>query len=177
MNELILLACDIFSIVPLAIYFGMLYLGIYSGNFNETLSFCLFFFVNNEITSIIKKLPYPESLWNVTRRPEGSFNTDYLSRNGPSKKDAPGFPSGHMTSMAAFAMYMILRKKGEMEWGIFIQENTLFFGLNVLSVLLMGFARWYKKCHNMPQIIAGTIYGSVTAYLYFSYIGKYLITN
>ena len=103
MNEQILLVCDIYSVVPLAIYFAMFYMGIYTGNVNEALGFCLFFYVNNEITSIIKKLPYPESLWDVTRRPEGSFNTDYLSRNGPSKKDAPGFPSGHMTSMAAFA--------------------------------------------------------------------------
>ena len=86
MNEQILLACDIYSVVPLGIYFAMLYFGFYTDNINEALGFCLFFFVNNEITSIIKKLPYPESLWKVTRRPEGSFNTDYLSRNGLSKK-------------------------------------------------------------------------------------------
>ena len=175
MNEQILLVCDIYSVVPLAIYFAMFYMGIYTGNVNEALGFCLFFYVNNEITSIIKKLPYPESLWDVTRRPDGSFNTDYLSRNGPSKKDAPGFPSGHMTSMAAFAMYMILRKKGEQDWDEFIRENTVFFWLNVGSVLLMAFARWYKKCHNITQILAGTIYGSVTAYIYFNCIGKYLI--
>ena len=175
MNDQLMLICDIYSIVPLAIYFGMFYFGIYSGNINESLGFMVYFYINNEITSIIKKLPYPKSLWDVTRRPEGSFNTDYLSRNGPSKKDAPGFPSGHMTSMAAFAMYMILRKKGDMDWENFIRENMFFFLANILSVLLMGFARWYKNCHNMTQIIGGTIYGSVTAYLYFNYIGKYLI--
>ena len=177
MNEHILLACDIYSVVPLGIYFAMLYFGFYTDNINEALGFCLFFFINNEITSFIKKLPYPESLWEVTRRPEGSFNTDYLSRNGLSKKDAPGFPSGHMTSMAAFAMYMILRKKGDQDWDIFVKENSFFVGINVLSVLLMAFARWYKKCHNLTQIIGGTVYGSVTAYIYFNYIGKYLISN
>ena len=110
-----------------------------------------------------------------SRRPKGAYNTDYLSRNGKVSEDTPGFPSGHMTSMAAFAMYMILRKKGEQDWDEFIRENTVFFWLNVGSVLLMAFARWYKKCHNITQILAGTIYGSVTAYIYFNCIGKYLI--
>jgi membrane-associated phospholipid phosphatase len=177
MNDQLMLICDIYSIVPLAIYFAMFYFGICSGNINEALGFMVYFFINNEITSIIKRLPYPESLWEITRRPEGSFNTDYLSRNGPSKKDAPGFPSGHMTSIAAFAMYMVLRKKGDMDWDNFIRENMFFFLANILSVLMMGFARWYKNCHNMTQIIAGTIYGSVTAYFYFNYIGKYLIVG
>ena len=46
---------------------------------------------------------------------------------------------------------------------------------NILLIILMGFARWYKKCHNIVQIIAGIIYGGITTYLYYEYVGKYLI--
>jgi membrane-associated phospholipid phosphatase len=175
MNENILLACDLYSIIPIAIYFAVFYMGVYTSNFKESVSFIIFFYVNNYITGIIKKLPYPESLWNVTRRPEGAFNTDYFSRNGPAKKDANGFPSGHMTSVAGFCTYMILRKMGNQDFKEFVRENPGFFWANILLVLLMGFARWYKKCHNLTQIIGGIIYGGVTGYLYYTYIGKELI--
>ena len=61
----------------------MFYLGVYFGNYEEGISFMIFFFLNNTVTEIIKRLLAKESLWEVTRRPEGAFNTDYFSRNGP----------------------------------------------------------------------------------------------
>ena len=114
-------------------------------------------------------------MWDITRRPEGAFNTDYFSRNGPSKKDAPGFPSGHMTGITTFVLYMLLRKKGEMEWYNFIENNLSLFIFSVGIVCMMGFARWYKKCHNFFQILGGIFYGSFTTYIYYELIGKHLI--
>lgn len=175
MKDFLMLLCDYYSIIPIAIYLGMFYLAVYTGNYEEGISFMIFFFFNNAVTEIIKRLPWPESLWEVTRRPEGAFNTDYFSRNGPAKKDAPGFPSGHMTSMAGFCVYMILRKMGERSLEEFISEEPLFFWMNIFFIFLMGFARWYKKCHNLPQIIGGIVYGSITGYLYYTYVAKYLI--
>ena len=175
MNDNILLVCDIYSIIPLCIYFVMIYLGAYTNNINEALGFIIFYFINNEIVSIIKKLPYPKLLWDITRRPEGAFNTDYLSRNGSANKDAPGFPSGHMTSITAFCLYMVLRKKGELGWEEFIIGNPIFLGINILSIMAMGFARWYKSCHNMLQIVCGIIFGAITSYIYYELIGKSLI--
>ena len=76
MNDFILLLCDYYSLIPIAIYLGMFYLGVYTGNYEEGISFMIFFFLNNTVTEIIKKLPWPESLWEVTRRPEG-FSKKY----------------------------------------------------------------------------------------------------
>ena len=66
---------------------------------------------NSNMLSKIKRLPYPKSLYQITRRPEGSSNCDYLSRNGPQDSDAPGFPSGHMTTIGFFAAYQILSQE------------------------------------------------------------------
>ena len=175
MNQFILTVCDFYSIIPVAIYFGFFYMGLYLNNPKEAFSFLLFFYLNDNITKVIKSLPYPKPLWEITRRPDGAFNTDYLSRHGPSKKDAPGFPSGHMTSITSFCIYMILRKMDGRTLKEFVKEEPLYFYINILLIILMGFARWYKKCHNIVQIIAGIIYGGITTYLYYEYVGKYLI--
>tara|TARA_B100000768_G_scaffold147538_1_gene141112 strand:+ start:921 stop:1448 length:528 start_codon:yes stop_codon:yes gene_type:complete len=175
MNSNILLMCDYYSMVPILIYFSGFYAGIYLEKIYEVILFICFILINDYITKIIKGLPYPEFLWSITRRPEGAFNTDYFSRNGKALKNAPGFPSGHMTSITSFCIYMILRKKGNTLWLDFIKKNYMFILFNLLLICLMGFARWYKKCHNLFQIIGGIIYGSITSYLYFEYIGKYFI--
>tara|TARA_B100000795_G_C22805081_1_gene444313 strand:- start:5718 stop:6248 length:531 start_codon:yes stop_codon:yes gene_type:complete len=175
MEDLILLGCDFYSMVPIILYFSCIYLGIYNNMLEETIPFILFIFINNYGTSIIKNLPYPDFMWKITRRPEGAFNTDFFSRNGPAKKDANGFPSGHMAAITSFCIYMILRKKGNVEWTEFIGQNIIFLAFNIFVILLMGFARWYKKCHNIFQIIGGIIYGTITSYIYYEFIGKYLI--
>jgi membrane-associated phospholipid phosphatase len=175
MNDLILLGCDFYSMVPIILYFTGIYIGFYNNILTETLPFVIFIYINDLGTKLIKSLPYPGFMWDITRRPEGAFNTDYFSRNGLAKKDSPGFPSGHMTGITTFCIYMILRKKGNMELGEFINENIIFLLFNILVILLMGFSRWYKKCHNIFQILGGIIYGSITTYFYYEYIGKYLI--
>ena len=175
MNDLILLGCDFYSVVPILIYFSGIYFGFHFGILHETIPFLLFSFLNDQTTKFIKAIPYPEFMWDITRRPEGAFNTDYLSRNGLVRKDAPGFPSGHMTSISSLCFYMILRQKGDIPWEEFIRENMSLITFNIIVVLLMGFARWYKKCHNLFQITAGILYGTLTGYLYYEIIGKHLI--
>ena len=152
MVDRILLWCDYFSMVPILVYFSGIYAGMYFNVLPEALSFTIFSFLNDQSTKLLKSIPYPDFMWDITRRPEGAFNTDYFSRNGPSKKDAPGFPSGHMTGITTFVLYMLLRKKGEMEWYNFIENNLSLFIFSVGIVCMMGFARWYKKCHNFFQI-------------------------
>ena len=78
------------------------------------------------------------------QRPEGAFNTDYFSRNGPAKKDAQVF-HGHMTGITTFVLYMILRKKGDMNWLNFIKDNVNLFILSVGIVVMMGFADGIKN--------------------------------
>ena len=50
-------------------------------------------------------------LYRITRRPKGASNTDYLSKNGEASKDAPGFPSGHMTTTAFYSFYNAIENK------------------------------------------------------------------
>ena len=57
-----------------------------------------------------------------------------------------------------------------------MSEEPLFFLDEYFVYIFDGFCCiWYKKCHNLPQIIGGIIYGSITGYLYYTYIAKYLI--
>jgi hypothetical protein len=35
----------------------------------------------------------------------------------------------------------------------------------VAIIAAVAWARWYKKCHNLPQIIGGIAYGGGAAYL------------
>ena len=131
--------------------------------------------INDNITKIIKKTKISIVFIKLTRRPEGAFNTDMLSRNGKVKSTTPGFPSGHMTTISFFVVYMILRK-----WdfeGSFINyfSNNLVFNIfNISLIFLMAWARYYKKCHNITQIIGGFIYGSLTGALYYFIVGRYL---
>ena len=60
---------------------------------------------------MIKALPYPEFMWDITRRPEGAFNTDYFSRNGLAKKDAPVFPLVIWQALHHFVFICYLGKK------------------------------------------------------------------
>ncbi len=175
MLDPVLLWCDYFSMVPILVYFMGIYVGVYTNSMPEAFSFVIFTFLNDQITKMIKAIPYPKCMWEITRRPEGAFNTDYFSRNGPAKKDAPGFPSGHMAGITTFCLYMLLRKKGDMEWSEFIEENLCLVVISVFAVGMMGFARWYKNCHNVFQICGGIIYGGITTYLYYNIIGKNLI--
>ena len=175
MVDPVLLWCDYYSMVPILVYFIGLYVGVYTNSIPEAFSFVLFTFLNDQSTKMIKALPYPKCMWEITRRPEGAYNTDYFSRNGPAPKDSPGFPSGHMTGITLFCVYMILRKKGNIPWDEFLKNNQGFVLFNILVVLAMGFSRWYKTCHNLFQIVGGIFYGSLISYLYYEYIGKYLI--
>tara|TARA_B100001287_G_C22513542_1_gene449384 strand:+ start:296 stop:826 length:531 start_codon:yes stop_codon:yes gene_type:complete len=175
MTDPILLWCDYYSMAPILVYFSGIYCGVYFNVLPEALSFTTFTFLNDQSTKLLKSIPYPDFMWDITRRPEGAYNTDYFSRNGPAKKDAPGFPSGHMTGITTFVLYMLLRKKGDMNWLSFIESNVNLFILSVGIVVMMGFARWYKNCHNLFQILGGVIYGGTMTYLYFEIIGKHLI--
>ena len=175
MVDPVLLLCDYYSMTPILIYIFGIYIGVYFNVLPEAVSFVLFTFLNDQLTKMIKALPYPEFMWDITRRPEGAYNTDYFSRNGPVKKDAPGFPSGHMAGITSFCLYMLLRKKGDMDWSVFIEENVGLIFISVFAVVFMGFSRWYKTCHNMFQICGGILYGGVTTYLYYNIIGKNLI--
>ena len=149
---------DYISAIPITYYFGFLYLALIKNPIESIFYWkCLFGIVITTLTTdLIKRLPYPEYFWNVTRRPNGAKNTDFLSKNGLCKKDAPGFPSGHMSATSFFATLTIL---------YFSQNNFMGKFVSSSLVLFMGWSRWFKGVHNIPQIIGGTLYGISCAYV------------
>ena len=54
----------------------------------------------------------------------------------------------------------------------FISKNFLFLVANIGIVALTAFARYYKKCHSILQIVCGTLLGAIIGYLYFHLICK-----
>ena len=148
---------DLISALPLSFYFLPVY------NYTKTQSkdelvFLLGLLFITISTDLIKRLPYSPSskFYNLTRRPLGASNCDYLSKTGPTRKNAPGLPSGHMATTAFFCTYMYLQNP----------NNHLFTLVNIFIVISMGWARSYKRCHNMLQIILGTLYGGVGAFVW-----------
>jgi membrane-associated phospholipid phosphatase len=104
-------------------------------------------------------IPYPKWTYGYTMRPEGATDCDYLSCGGLVKPNSPGMPSGHMATTSYFVIYNIL----------YIIKNNynkmLIFG-NIILLIFMGWARIEKKCHNLSQVIAGTILGSLMGVLF-----------
>lgn len=94
----------------------------------------------------LKKLNYPE---NIRYRPKGNFRCDYMNKNN--QYNIPALPSSHMAAITFYVVYQYMRG-----------GNKLYF----LLILLMGWARYIKNCHNLIQISAGTIFGSIFSLLY-----------
>lgn len=150
---------DYISVLPIAFYAGSIFDLVKTPN-NDTLKYFLGIFASTLSSDVIKRLPYPESLYKLSRRPEGAENCDYLAKSGPAKRDAPGFPSGHMTTTAFFAMYKALENT----------KNTRLLTLLLTIVIGMSWSRYHKKCHNVTQIVGGITLGAGSAFLVKKYI-------
>lgn len=84
-------------------------------------------------------------------RPSGASGCDAFCLKGP-VGGAPGFPSGHMTFSSMFVMALWLR-----------YHNPLTLWIGIPWLLAMGWSRWAKRCHNIEQIVAGTLTGAISA--------------
>ena len=160
---MLLYLADLYSTVPLAIYFSLFYTSVTNLRLDE-IKLGLYLTIANYLVWSIKRFPYPKNLYQITRRPKDSTNCDYLSRNGKQSLDAPGFPSGHMTTISFFCVYQLLSSY----YGKSI--NLSFTLFHIIIVGLMGWARYYKRNHNIIQIVIGTIFGSLSGYIYYKYL-------
>jgi membrane-associated phospholipid phosphatase len=130
------------------------------------------FFVTISI-QFIKKINWPESFHKYTMRPNAACDCDYFSMRGPAKENTPGFPSGHMGTTSFFCINNILDLLNGSN-----PYKYLIIGFNILFLVVMGWSRMYKKCHNLIQVIAGTIYGSFIGYnLYNIKLNENIINN
>ena len=171
---------DYISTFPFVINFGFFYSFLLNPNQNILdLLFIIFILLADISVCCLKQIKYPSFLYHITRRPKGASNTDYFCRNGIRKYGTPGFPSGHMTTMSFFGVFMIL-VKWKNYLGTpkqFIKDNIYFISLNIFLIVITGWARYYKKCHNIFQIIGGTILGSTYAYLLYYFLYKVVRTK
>ena len=85
-----------------------------------------------------------------------------------------GFPSGHVTLISYFCFYIYfnyypllmryLYRGGyddddiENENHYTMKRSFLLF-LCIVPVIMMGYARYMKKCHNLVQVVAGAVTG------------------
>lgn len=145
---------DYISALPIGYYSGFLYFALIS-DYNLSVFYwkCLFGLLFTTLTTdLLKRLPYSKNVWKYTRRPEGANNTDFLSKKGLCKKDSPGFPSGHMSITSYFITISNTYLVQSSKQGHFV---------NALLLLSMGWSRYYKCVHTLPQIVGGTLYGII----------------
>jgi len=108
-------------------------------------------------TNWIKILMKPHlKKWAWMKRPAAACDCN-LTNQGGKVGGEPGFPSGHMTSTTFLLTPFWLRGSLPTTW---------FVGV----IAAVAWARWYKSCHNVPQILGGITFGCVAAYLLRSFI-------
>ncbi len=88
------------------------------------------------------------------RRPRAASNCDIWNTNGP-QGGAPGFPSGHTATAAAFWMGAWLLTRS--------QAVAVVGGA---AVVAMAWARLQKQCHTMLQVVGGGMLGASVSVLF-----------
>ena len=168
---------DFISLLPIVIYFSLLYNFLINPTKNLIDIFLFIYILSADyLVKVIKHLDYPEKMYKITRRPEGAYNTDYLSRNGKVEPSTPGFPSGHMTTITIFSVFMILVKwRFQHSFFNFFNENTRYCSVHIFLIIITAFARYIKKCHNMFQIVAGFIFGTFMSVIFYFLMKLFLI--
>lgn len=149
---------DYYSTVPLLFYIGLIYQSICNREIQPFL-LAVYILFADIIVSLLKRIPYSKISWfyPYTRRPKGANRCDYLSRNMNYTDESPGLPSGHMTTTSIFATYMIMH------------NPTIHYAvIHGVIVIVMGMARYYKKCHTPLQIGLGIALGSSMGWLYYT---------
>lgn len=117
------------------------------------------------IKNIITYINPNSLLW---YRPDGAKGCDFQSIKGLENPFTSGFPSGHMTLTSYVMIFNIL---------ILIKKNfnnnklliIILILLNLSFILIMAWARYYKKCHNIFQIIGGIFLGWIISLIALKY--------
>jgi membrane-associated phospholipid phosphatase len=95
------------------------------------------------------------------KRPDGACNCDILNLKG-SYSGKSGFPSGHMASVACALAIVGLR----MVPARLQTRYAVLFALPLIAA--MGWARIEKRCHDLQQVVFGTLYGGLFAFTFTS---------
>lgn len=128
-----------------------------------TEKYLLGYFSSIFLAQLLKYILYP--FFDFAKRPQGACGCDYNSQKGD-VSGRPGCPSGHMSTTAYFVVYnlLILKNTNFIKYSF---NKYIFVCGNLLLLVLMGLARYHKKCHNLIQIISGSILGSCLAVFFY----------
>jgi membrane-associated phospholipid phosphatase len=160
---------NIVSVLPLIFIMTPCFKLIYLTAFNKFINTQLIYIGGIIFTTIsiqmFKQIPYPSSYYKYTMRPQGASGCDYYSAKGLVPDNSPGMPSGHMGTTAFFIIYNYLYLNNNYKNLTHYKPLIIivFSGL----ITIMGWARYKKKCHNIYQIIIGSIYGGIMGYLFY----------
>lgn len=103
------------------------------------------------VSKVIKRLTQTTGA-RVFERPAGARDCDVMCRNGD-VSGRPGMPSGHATIAAYFVAYFV---------GYELRGRWLSLGGGgaLTLFLLVIAARVWKRCHNLLQVLVGTLLGA-----------------
>lgn len=113
--------------------------------------------------------PFPE----IFKRPDGAIDCNLFNTGGACDHES-GFPSGHVTLISYFCFYiyfnynpLLMRYlyRGGYEDDVienekyYTMKRSFLLFLCIVPVIMMGYARYMKKCHNLVQVVAGAVTG------------------
>jgi membrane-associated phospholipid phosphatase len=153
MNYFVLADCISISLLPLIASCIILFL------FTANQAYLWIFigvFIVERSTSFIKSMIKSGPAW--LYRPEGATRCSMLNRGH--KPGLAAFPSGHMSTCVFIVIALLLANR--------IKNKSVWL-LAFIYMAAMGWSRYYKKCHYVSQIMAGFIYGTVFAVLFYYY--------
>ena len=101
----------------------------------------------------------------IFKRPNGAMNCSLFNTGGLVDHKS-GFPSGHVTSISFLMNILWLRSKKN-DW-----KNIFLYNF---PIVLMGYARIMKGCHNLIQVLAGYLLGYIVANIL--YIHQKTVSN
>lgn len=99
----------------------------------------------------------------IFKRPDGAINCS-LFNSGGLVDHKSGFPSGHVTAISFFMNILRMRNGSSCDWKSRILYN--------IPIVLMGYARIMKGCHNFIQVVAGYLLGYGVANVLYMYEDK-----
>ena len=102
----------------------------------------------------------------IFKRPDGAMNCSLFNTGGLVEHKS-GFPSGHVTLISFFMNILWSRSKTNL--GNKGANNWMYTILYNLPIVLMGYARIMKGCHNLIQVVAGYLLGYGVASIMYIY--------
>ncbi len=112
-----------------------------------------------ELIIKVTRLVFPKV--GVFLRPAGAVNCN-ICNGGGDYTGKVGMPSGHV-ALTTFVFCALLQIYNSRLKGLI---RYVAYAVVITSICLMGLSRYYRKCHNIVQIITGVLLGIVLTWLY-----------